>query len=210
MLYSFIDRYLFHCQTKRLYLLFAVWQHHLLKFLPVIICYETLHTHSKLWPMVWVSKRCVITQCKSHHSNWKEKKAKANTLCHIIVWLQSLKMRCGVVWVCELVLSLSLLGALLQCVTVVSWWTHAQMKCHAFSWRCHSDGWLYSLCCLFALGSWLLLHWLTLCAVPDNLYAFNKLKYSITAPLRLSLVHKSTAIRLPVSVTYECCLQSFN
>lgn len=59
-------------------------------------------------------------------------------------------MWCGV---CQYVNWL-LPGARLQCVIVVSWRKHAQMKCHAFSWKCHSKEWLYSLRCLFALGSW--------------------------------------------------------
>lgn len=154
--------------------MFAEWQHDLLTILPVIICYETLPTHSKLWPMVWVSKRCVITQWNSRHSNWKEKKAKANTLCHIIVWLQSLKMWCGA---CE----------------CVNWY----WVCRCWVLCCSSK--LVETCpdemsCLFmrvSLRRLTLFSLLPLCIrllitvtlTADNLYAFKKLKYSSSLTL---------------------------
>lgn len=129
------------------------------------------------------------------------KKNKANTF----------ELENGVMWGCELVLSVSLLGTLLHSVSaVVSWPKHAQMKCHAFLWRCHSEDWLYSLRCLFALDSWLLSHWLT---VRDYLCASKRHKY-IAAPLCLSLhgfeaVHKSIAMKLNLWIC-ECCRLQFH
>lgn len=192
-------------------LMFAVWQCHLLKILPVIICYETLHTHSELWPMVWVSKRCVITQYQRHHSNWKVKKKEKPKLTHYVASL------CGS-------------KAWNQCEVVrVSMWTGTEHVAAGRSAAACCCGRLAGTCpdemsCLFMKVSLrgltlfsllplcirLLFRWLTHPAQPDYLCAFKKHKYNVIAPLfshfRDKGIHKSIAMTLWVLVTCECCL----